>query len=116
MTSLRPIEIKGAADERLAQAPQRAKILQVFCGILLALSILFTGGSFLLDSMMANAGGLGAIGKRTMIQTFQRILPILNIFAMMALELGLWNAILRIGRGQYTSPQSLKMGLARFFP
>lgn len=116
MTSLRPTEIKGAAAERLAQASQRAKILQIYCGILLALSILFTGGSFLLDSMMANAGGLGAIGKRTMIQTFQRIAPILNIFAMMVLELGLWNAMLRIGRGQFASPQSLRMGLARFFP
>lgn len=116
MTSLRPTEIKAAAAERLAQAPQRAKIVQIYCGILLALGILFTGGSYLLDSMMADAGGLGAIGKRTMIQTFQRILPILNIFAMMVLELGMWNAMLRIGRGQFASPQSLKMGLARFFP
>ena len=116
MTSLRPVEIKAAATERLAQAPQLAKILQIFCGILLALCIVFTGGSYLLDSMMADAGGLGAIGKRTMIQTFQRILPILDIFAMMVLELGMWNAMLRIGRGQHTTPHSLKMGLSRFFP
>ena len=116
MTSLRPNELKAAADARLAQAPQRARIVQIYCGILLAMGIVFTGGSFLLDSMMADAGGLGAIGKRTMIQTFQRILPILNIVAMMILDLGMWNAMLRIGRGQYASPQSLKMGLSRFFP
>lgn len=116
MTSLRPTEIKEEARARLAQAPQRAKILQVYCGILLVLCVIFTGGSYLLDGMMANAGGLGAIGKRTMIQTFQRLLPILNIFAMMVLELGMWNAMLRISRGQYASPQSLKMGLSRFFP
>lgn len=116
MTSLRPGQIKEEAGARLAQASQRTKIMQVFCGILLVLSLLFTGGNFLLDSMMANAGGLGAVGKRTMIQTFQRILPFLNTFAMMVLELGIWNAMLRIGRGQFASPQSLKMGLARFFP
>ena len=116
MTSLRPGQIKEEAGARLAQAPQQAKIMQVFCGILLVLSLIFTGGSFLLDRMMADAGGLGAIGKRAMIQTFQRILPILNIVAMMVLELGMWNAMLRIGRGQFASPQSLKMGLARFFP
>ena len=116
MTSLRPEQIKEEAGARLAQASQRTKIMQVFCGILLVLSLLFTGGNFLLDSMMANAGGLGAVGKRTMIQTFQRILPFLNTFAMMVLELGIWNAMLRIGRGQFASPQSLKMGLARFFP
>ena len=78
MTSLRPTEIKEEARARLAQAPQRAKILQIYCGILLVLCAIFTGGSYLLDGMMANAGGLGAIGKRTMIQTFQRLLPFLR--------------------------------------
>ena len=39
MTSLRPTEIKGAAAERLAQASQRTKILQVYCGILLPILI-----------------------------------------------------------------------------
>ena len=116
MTSLRPEQIKEEAGTRLAQAPQLGKILLIFNGILLALCLIITGGSYLLDDMMANSGGLGAIGKRTMIQTIQRVLPFINLIAMMILELGMWNAMLRIGRGQYTSPQSLKMGISRFFP
>jgi len=116
MKSLRPNVVKQTAAERLEAAGLKNKILLFFCGIVLALCVVITGASYLLDHMMRNAGGLGGLGKRTMIETIQRLLPVVNIVAMLILELGLWNAMLRICRGQYASPQSLKMGLSRFFP
>ena len=116
MDNLRPDTLKREASRRLADAREGRRTLLVYCGILLILSIVTTGGNYLLSDMMARSGGLGAIGRRTMISTFQKILPIVNMLGLLILELGLWNAMLRIGRGQYVSPQSLKMGLDRFFP
>ena len=116
MNSLHPKALKQTAAQRLNDARQKDQILLIFCGLLFALCVVLTGGSYLLDDMMQNAGGLGAIGKRTMIQTFQHLLPILNLLATTILELGLWNAMLRLSRNQYTSAHSLRMGLVRFFP
>lgn len=111
-----PQNIKQAAAGRLKDSQGCQKVLLVFCGILLALCLVLTGGNYILDDMMASAGGLGGLGKRTMISSFQKLLPILNLVAMVILELGLWNAMLRVARGQYVSPNSLRMGLDRFFP
>ena len=116
MHDLHPENIKQTASRQLDRSQGGPRVLLVFCGILLALCLAITGGSYILDSMMASAGGLGGLTKRTMIQTFQNLLPIVNTVAMLILELGLWNAMLRISRGQYVSPQSLKRGLSRFFP
>ena len=111
-----PQNIKQAAVGRLRDSQGAQKVLLIFCGIVLALCVVLTGGNYILDDMMANAGGLGGLGKRTMIGSFQTLLPILNMAAMLILELGLWNAMLRIARGQYVSPHTLRMGIARFFP
>ena len=108
--------LKQTASQRLNDSQGSQKVLLIFCGILLALCLVLTGSNILLDDMMAGAGGLGGLGKRTMISSFQKLLPILNLAATMVLELGLWNAMLRIARGQYVSPNSLRMGLDRFFP
>ena len=116
MNALHPKVLKQNAARCLSSSQPKDRILMIFCGILFVLCALLTAASYLLDSMMQNAGGLGAVGKRTMIQTFQHLLPIVNMLATMILELGLWNAMLRISRNQYVSPHSLKMGLVRFFP
>lgn len=111
-----PQNLKQAAAGRLKDSQGCQKVLLYFCGILLVLCLVLTGGNYILDDMMADAGGLGGLGKRTMISSFQKLLPILNLVAMVILELGLWNAMLRVARGQYVSPNSLRMGLDRFFP
>ena len=70
-----PQNLKQAAAGRLKDSQGCQKVLLYFCGILLVLCLVLTGGNYILDDMMADAGGLGGLGKRTMISSFQKLLP-----------------------------------------
>ena len=108
--------LKLTARELLSRAPQLRQILLVYCGIVLASCLVTTGLGQGLGSLISRSGGLGNLGTRSMLSTFQTLLPIAHTLVLLVLDLGLLAAMLRISRGQFTSPQTLRTGLARFFP
>lgn len=116
MNIRQPKTVQSVARELLSRAGQLRRILLIYCGILLASCLVTTGLNVSLDSMMSRSGGLGNLGTRSMLSTLQALLPLANTLVMLVLDLGLLAAMLRISRGQYTSPQTLRTGLARFFP
>ena len=59
---------------------------------------------------------MGNLGTRSLLSTLQTLLPMAHTLVLLVLDLGLLAAMLRISRGQFTSPQTLRTGLARFFP
>lgn len=116
MNIRQPKTVQSVARELLSRAGQLRQILLIYCGLLLASYLVTTGLNVGLDSMMSRSGGLGNLGTRSMLSTLQALLPLANTLVMLVLDLGLLAAMLRISRGQYTSPQTLRTGLARFFP
>lgn len=116
MNIRQPKTVQSAARELLSRAGQKRQILLVYCGILLAANLLTTGLDLGLSAMMSHSGGLGNLGTRSLLSTFQTLLPLANTLVLLALDLGLLAAMLRISREQFTSPQTLRTGLARFFP
>lgn len=116
MNIRQPKTVRSVARELLSRAGQLRRILLIYCGLLLASYLVTTGLNVGLDSMMSRSGGLGNLGTRSMLSTLQALLPLANTLVMLVLDLGLLAAMLRISRGQYTSPQTLRTGLARFFP
>ena len=108
--------LKLTARELLSRAPQLRQILLVYCGIVLASCLVTTGLGQGLGSLISRSGGLGNLGTRSMLSTFQTLLPIAHTLVLLVLDLGLLAAMLRISRGQFTSPQTLRTGLARLFP
>ena len=116
MNIRQPKTVRSVARELLSRAGQLRQILLIYCGLLLASCLVTTGLNVGLDSMMSRSGGLGNLGTRSMLSTLQALLPLANTLVMLVLDLGLLAAMLRISRGQYTSPQTLRTGLARFFP
>ena len=116
MNIRQPKTVQSAARELLSRAGQKRQILLVYCGILLAANLLTTGLDLGLSAMMSRSGGLGNLGTRSLLSTFQTLLPLANTLVLLVLDLGLLAAMLRISRGQFTSPQTLRTGLARFFP
>ncbi len=116
MNIRQPKTVRSVARELLSRAGQLRRILLIYCGLLLASRLVTTGLNVGLDSMMSRSGGLGNLGTRSMLSTLQALLPLANTLVMLVLDLGLLAAMLRISRGQYTSPQTLRTGLARFFP
>lgn len=109
-------ELKQTASVRLSAAPQAKNIALIYGIITVALSALVTVINYFAGTGMSNFGGLRNIGIRSFLSTIQTVAPMIQSLLLLALELGYLNAALRISRGQYASPHSLKMGLDRFWP
>lgn len=109
-------EIKATAAQRVSDAPQARQIVMIYAGISVALSALVTVVNYCLELQISQSGGLSNIGLRSILSTIQTVLPIAQALVVMCLELGLCNASLRISRGHYASPNSLRMGFDRFWP
>ena len=108
-------EIKGAALRRLTDAGQAKRVAAIYAGVALGLSALVTILGLVLDGMMSGAGGLSGMGRRTVLSSAQSVLPVVSALITMCVELGYQAAMLRVARGQYTSPQTLRLGFDRFW-
>lgn len=103
------------AGQRLAQAPQAGRICRIYTGIVLGLSLAVALILWGLDLAMAQTSGLGDMGKRSLLATVQTILPMGQSLFLLCLDLGFLAAMLRVSRGQYVSPQTLRLGFDRFW-
>ena len=107
--------LKKNAAERVAAAENSRKIVLIYAGIITALAALVTVVNYVLKLQIAQTGGLSNMGLRTMLSTIQSVLPMVQSFVTMCLELGYVAAMLRIARQQYTSAHTLKLGFERFW-
>ncbi|MCI7726247.1 MAG: DUF975 family protein [Clostridiales bacterium] len=108
-------EIKAAALRRLTDAGQAKRIAAIYAGVTLGLSALVTILGLVLEAMMSGATGLGGMGRRTILSSVQSMLPWVVGLITMCVELGYQAAMLRVARGQYASPQTLRLGFDRFW-
>lgn len=109
-------EIKQAARQRLGNAQAEKKIVLIYTGLVLGLSVLTVVVSYVLGLQISNFSGLGNLGTRSFLSTVQTILPLVQSALVMCLDLGYVAAMLRISRGQYASPNTLRLGFDRFWP
>jgi len=110
-----PRQLKEFAAQRLAHAQREKAIVGIYAGLVLGLSVLVTVLSYLFSLQIDRTGGLGNLGSRTLLSSVQSMLPIAQTLIAMCLDLGFLAAMLRIGRGQYASEQTLRLGFDRFW-
>ena len=108
-------EIKAFAAQRLKQSPSQQKIVMIYAALTLGLAALVTVVSFVLDLQIDNYGGLSNLGKRSMLSSLQSVLPFAQSVLSLCLDVGYLAAMLRVARGMYTSPQTLRLGFDRFW-
>ena len=108
-------QIREFAAERLENANAIPKILLIYCALTLGLSALSVGIGYLLDLQMAGLAGLSSIRRRTTLSAIQSTLPVAVRLITMCLSTGYLAVMLRVARGQYTSPQTLRLGFDRFW-
>ena len=108
-------EVKAAASRRLVDARQAKRIAATYAGVTLGLSALVTILGLVLEAMMSGTTGLGGMGRRTILSSVQSMLPWVVGLITMCVELGYQAAMLRVARGQYASPQTLRLGFDRFW-
>ena len=108
-------EIKEFASRRLEESPSQKQIVTIYIGLALGLTALVTVLNHVLGLQIDNFGGLSNLGKRTMLSSIQSMLPLAQSILAMCLDVGYVAAMLRIARGMYTSPQTLRLGFDRFW-
>ena len=108
-------EIKQAALRRLTDARQARQIVAIYAGVTLGLSALVAIVGLVLDGMMTNATGLSGMGRRTVLSSAQTLLPWVVALVTLCIEVGYQASMLRVARGQYVSPQTLRLGFDRFW-
>ena len=107
--------LKNKASNRLQSGNDPKKVVLVYAGIVALSSLVVTVVQDLLDSQISQTGGIQNIGTRSMLTTADTVLTIAQLLLVMCLTLGYTGSMLRIARGQYASPNSLKAGGERIW-
>ena len=107
--------LKKKASNRLQSGNDPKKVVLVYAGIAALSSLVVTVVQDLLDSRISQTGGIQNIGTRSMLTTADTLLTIAQLLLVMCLTLGYTGSMLRIARGQYASPNSLKAGGERIW-
>ena len=107
--------LKKKASNRLQSGNDPKKVVLVYAGITALSSLVVTVVQNLLDSQISQTGGIQNIGTRSMLTTADTVLTIAQLLLVMCLTLGYTGSMLRIARGQYASPNSLKAGGERIW-
>lgn len=108
-------QIREFAAGRLENARNAKQVVLIYSALTLGLSALVTVVNYLLGLQIDKLGGLSNFGTKTTLSTIQTVLPIALSLVTMCLETGYLAAMLRIARGQYTSPNTLRLGFDRFW-
>ncbi len=111
-----PRMLKADASEILSATADHRKIALIWAGVSAMLSLLVAGISFLLDAQIAETGGLGGIGLRSVLDTAQSALAVLTGLFAPFWTLGYTGSILRLSRKQPVAPSHLLGGLLRLGP
>ena len=108
-------QLKEFSAGRLANARDGQKIILYFSLITIAATALANVASYVLSQQIAKTGGLGSMGVRSALTTAQTLLPLVQAGFLMCLTLGYLATMLRIARGQYASPNGMRLGFDRFW-
>lgn len=108
-------ELKTFAAQRLTHAPQEKKIVAIYSGLALAVTAFSLILSYVLDLRISQSGGLSNMGSRAVLSAIQMMLPLAQSVILTCLEVGYLSTMLRIARGQYASPNGLRLGFDRFW-
>ena len=107
--------LRQEAAAALADNPgDPRKTLLVFITVTMAATLLSSLLVTVLNSRIANTGGLGGMGLRSILTTIRQVVPMAVSLALMALELGYWGTALEMSLRRSVQPRTLLMGFPRF--
>ena len=108
-------ELKATARQRLDGCRNAARISLIYAVITVGASLLLNLVKLFLNSQISQTGGLQNLGLRSVLSTLDTMLPLVLNFLLMCVGLGFTGAMLRVSRGQFASPNSLRVGFERFW-
>lgn len=109
-------DLNDTAVRRLSQAGDAQRIVFLYALIATVAAAVITGIQFALSARIDQSGGLSNLGIRSLLSSVAQFLPVVQSVFLLVLEFGYMACMVRISRGQYTSPKTLKAGVDRFWP
>jgi uncharacterized membrane protein len=108
--------LKAAASDALACAPNAKQLVLLWAGVNTVLPLLVSVLNFILNTQIAQTGGLSGIGLRSVLSTAQEALSSLTSLLLPFWNLGYTAAMLHLIRKQPTNSKTLLDGFRRFGP
>lgn len=110
-------ELKAAAARSLTNAAyDPKKLVLIYTGVALALSLISLVLDYFLDQQISGTGGLSGIGTRSVLETVQSLVAMAQSVAMLFWTCGWRYTTIQLYRGEQVSPASLLQGFRRFGP
>lgn len=111
-----PRKLKAAAEDALFSAVNANKLVLIWAAVSAALPLLVSILNFILDSQIAQTGGLSGIGLRSVLTTIQSGLSNLISFLLPFWNLGYTAVVLCFARREQAEFTTLLTGFRRFGP
>ncbi len=92
------------------------KLMLIHTGVSASLALLLAVLNHLLELQIDDTAGLSGVGLRTVLQTAQSVLSLVQLALMVFWQIGFTYAALRISSGKSAEPQTLLEGFHRFGP
>lgn len=108
--------LKQEAAAALQTSPNQKKIIAVYAGISLLVTLAVVLLDLLLSHLVEDTSGLSNIGNRVILQTIQNILPIAQLVVLLPLQYGYLSAVLGMARRRDTDLRDLTGGFRLFGP
>lgn len=108
--------LKLAAADALSLAPNQQKLVFIWAAVNAGLPLLASILNFILNSQIAQTGGLAGIGMRSVLSTVQSFLSTATSLMIPFWTLGYTATVLRFSRKEPASPTTLLEGFRRFGP
>lgn len=109
--------LRAEADDLLARSQHPPKkLVMLHSGVTVALGLSVSLLGYLLDLGIAQTGGLGGIGTRTILETMQSLLQVAHTLLLPFWSIGYMFAVLCWTKGVNPDPADLLHGFRRFGP
>lgn len=108
--------LKQAAASSLAAAPGEKTLIAAYVGGSSLLALVLSLADLWLNSVIENTSGLSNFGTRSIWQTVQNVLPILQTLAVIGWNFGYRRAIMDIRSGRVVAPRNLLDAFAHIWP
>lgn len=107
--------LKSAATEALSGAPNNRMLVLISAGASAGAALVVSLLTFLLDGQIAQTGGLGGLGLRSVLSTVQSLLSMGVGLLLPFWHLGYVSAVLKLSRRESAAPHTLLDGFRRFW-
>lgn len=109
-------ELHQAASEALGRAPNEKKLILTCTGVSVGLGIVFMAADLLLGKAASGSGGLSDLGRTALLQTFQSILPVVQLVFLTLWNKGYLRSMMHISRGQSADLRTVVQTFRQFGP